>query len=141
KYSRLAPTLDSVPTSCGAHHGVELGLQLAHVGRAHAGDLAVPKLPRPDGGAADRLTMAASRHMADHDHEARNEPEVVRVQLEVLPRAGDVGEVLAQAGMAEVGLLAPQQAPGALEMELAAGRQVAQDAVDVALPKRRVYRP
>src|SRR4051812_3850525 len=85
--------------------------------------------------------MAAAGVVADHDHEAGDEPEVVRAEGEVFPRARDIGEVLAQSGVAEVRSLAPQHAPGALEVQLAVGGQMAHDAVDVAPAKGPVYRP
>ena len=78
--------------------------------------------------------------MAHHDHGTRDRAEVLGVEREVVPEAGDVGEVLPHALVAAVGLRAPDPLRGAPQVELAVRREVRERALDIPPRERGVDR-
>ena len=61
--------------------------------------------PRPHARAPERAGVAAALDVAHHDHRAGDDAVVLGVDLELVPDGLDVGEVVAQALVADVGLL------------------------------------
>src|SRR5215210_899392 len=113
----------------------------AGVRDAHLYGTASGEPPRPDRGAAERTVLALALDMAHHDHRARDDAEVVGVDLEPVPDGLDVLEVLPQAVVADVGSAAPGGARGRLDVELAGGVDEVQRALEVAYRERGVDRP
>src|SRR4051794_28795970 len=115
--------------------------RLAHVSHPQLHRAAAGDPPRPEAGAAEGAPLATAVDVAHDDHGARDDAEVLSVDLELLPDGLDVSEVLAQALVPPVGTLPARRARGPLEVDLALRGDEVERTLEVARGERGEDRP